>query len=46
MEVVHCSSEMIKQKGETEKEIQHGCIEAQEQRETLTHLVDRVNQQA
>ena len=46
MDLVRHSSEMIEQRGETEKEIQHTHIEAQEQRETLTHLVDRVNQQA
>ena len=45
MDVVHRSSEMIEQRGETEKEIQCVHIEAQEQRETLTHLVDCVNQQ-
>ena len=46
MDVVCHSSEMIKQRGEAEKEIQHACIKAWEQRETLSHLVDRVNQQA
>ena len=46
IEVVCHSLEMIKQRGEAEKEIQCGCIEAREQRGTLTHLVDRVNQQA
>ena len=46
MDVVRRSSEMIEQRGETEKEIQCTHIEAREQRETLTHLVDRVNQQA
>ena len=46
MDVVCRSSEMIEQRGETEKEIQHTCVEAQEQKETSTHLVDRVNQQA
>ena len=46
MDVVCHSSEMIKQRGETEKEIQRTHIEAREQKETLTHLVDCVNQQA
>ena len=38
------SSEMIEQKGEAEKEIQCARLEAHEQRETLSHLVDCVNQ--
>ena len=46
MDVVRCSLEMIKQRGEAEKEIQHAWLEAHEQRETLSHLVDHVNQQA
>ena len=46
MDVVRCSSKMIEQRGETVKEIQCTHIEAQEQRETLTHLVDCVKQQA
>ena len=45
MDVVHQSSEMIEQRGEAEKEIQHTRLETREQRETLSHLVDRVNQQ-
>ena len=46
MDVVHRFSKMIEQRGETEREIQHTCMEAREQKETLTHLVDCVNQQA
>ena len=46
MAVVHRSLEMIEQRGEAEKEIQCTQLEAQEQRETLSHLMDRVNQQA
>ena len=46
MDVVRRSSEVIEQRGEAEKEIQHARLEAREQRETLSHLVDRVNQQA
>ena len=37
---------MIEQRGEAEKEIQRTHLEAHEQRETLSHLVDCVNQQA
>ena len=37
---------MIDQRGETEREIQHTHVEAREQKETLIHLVDCVNQQA
>ena len=46
MDMVRHSLEMIKQRGEAEKEIQCAQIEAHEQRETLSHLVDQVNQQA
>ena len=45
MDVVCWSSEMIEQRGEAEKEIQRARLEACEQRETLSHLVDHVNQQ-
>ena len=45
MDMVHCSSEMIEQRGEAEKEIQHARLEARKQKETLSHLVDCVNQQ-
>ena len=45
MDVVCRSSEMIEQRGEAEKEIQCAQLEAREQRETLSHLVDQVNQQ-
>ena len=37
---------MIEQRGEAEKEIQCARLEAREQKETLSHLVDCVNQQA
>ena len=40
MDVVHQSSEVIEQRGEAEKEIQCARLEAHEQRETLSHLVD------
>ena len=46
MDVVHHSSEFIEQREETEREIQRTHIEAREQKETLTHLVDCVNQKA
>ena len=39
-----CKWEEI-QRGKAEKEIQHARLEACEQRETLSHLMDRVNQQ-
>ena len=45
MDMVCQSSEVIEQRGEAEKEIQHARLEAHEQRETLSHLVDHVNQQ-
>ena len=46
MDVVRRSSEVIEQRDEAEKEIQCIQLEAREQRETLSHLVDHVNQQA
>ena len=46
MDMVHYSSEIIEQRGEVEKEIQCAWLEAHEQRETLSHLMDCVNQQA
>ena len=39
MDMIHCSLEMIKQRGEAEKEIQHTWLEACKQRKTLSHLV-------
>ena len=45
MDVVCQSSEVIEQRGEAEKKIQCTRLEAHEQRETLSHLVDCVNQQ-
>ena len=46
MDVICHSLVMIEQRGEAEKEIQHARLEACEKRETLSHLVDCVNQQA
>ena len=46
MEVCHQKSMMIEQRGEAEREIEQSRVESRRQRETLSQLVDRVNQQA
>ena len=46
MEVCHQKSILIEQRGEVEKEIERTRTETRQQKETLSQLVDRVNQQA
>ena len=46
MDVCRHRSILIEQKGEAEREIEQSRLETRRQRETLSQLVDRVNQQA
>ena len=46
MEVCRQKSILIKQRGEAEREIERTRAETRQQKETLSQLVDRVNQQA